>query len=132
MKFKENKMKNQIIEKISINVFILMLIILTYKLNIQICIINKLFSIPCPCCGITRSFIYLLKGEIAMSLKYNILTIPLLIFYSIYMFFYIRDIIKKENIVNTAITKYKVHIIVIGIILLIISSIKNIFNPLLY
>lgn len=125
-------MKNQIIKKISINVFILMLIILTYKLNIQICIINKLFSIPCPCCGITRSFIYLLKGEMAMSLKYNILTIPLMIFYIIYIFLDIRDIIKKENTVNTALTKYKVYIIFIGIILLIISEIKNIVNPLLY
>lgn len=125
-------MKNQIIKKISINIFILMLIILTYKLNIQICIINKLFLIPCPCCGITRSFIYLLKGEIVMSLKYNMLTIPLLIFYIIYIFLDIRDIIKKENIVNTTLTKYKVHITVIGIILLIISGIKNIVNPLLY
>lgn len=125
-------MKNQIIKKISINVFILMLIILTYKLNIQICIINKLFRVPCPCCGITRSFIYLLKGEMAMSLKYNILTIPLMIFYIIYIFLDIRDIIKKENTVNTALTKYKVYIIFIGIILLIISEIKNIVNPLLY
>ncbi len=125
-------MKNQIIKKISINFFILMLIILTYKLNIRVCIINKLFYIPCPCCGITRSFIYLLKGEMAMSLKYNILTIPLLIFYIIYMFLKIRDIIKKDSSLNVKITKYKSCLIIIAVILCVISGIKNIFNPLLY
>lgn len=125
-------MKKTISKKIGINILIFMLIILTYKLNIQICIINKLFLLPCPCCGITRSFIYLLKGDLVMSLKYNILTIPLLIFYGIYIFLDIRDIIKKQNTVNTIIVKYKVYIIIITMILLIISGIKNIFNPLLY
>lgn len=125
-------MKNIIIKKISINVFVLMLILLTYILNIQICIIHNLFKIPCPGCGLTRSVIYLLKGDITMSLKYNILTIPLLIFYSIYIFLEIRDIIKKDDFLSVSITKYKSCFIIIVIILCVISAIKNICNPLLY
>lgn len=125
-------MKNIIIKKISINVFVLMLILLTYMLNIQICIIHNLFKIPCPGCGLTRSFIYLLKGDFIMSLKYNILTIPLLIFYGIYMFLEIRDIIKEDNFLTAKIAKYRSCIIIIAIILCIISGIRNFFNPLLY
>ncbi len=43
---------------------------LTYK-GIYKCPMKLLFGIPCPCCGITRAMISLLKGNIRESFYYH-------------------------------------------------------------
>lgn len=47
--------------------------LLFFIFNIKICPMQLLFSIPCPGCGLTRSFICLLQGDVKQSLYYNIL-----------------------------------------------------------
>ncbi len=40
-------------------------------------------KLPCPTTGCTRSVMCLLRGEIAESLRWNLLTIPILVLFSI-------------------------------------------------
>lgn len=67
-----------------------------------------------------------------MSLKYNLMTIPLIILYIIYSIWYIVDIIKNSNSLNIFIEKNKKVIIILAIIFLIIVLIRNLNNQLLY
>lgn len=54
------------------------------------CIFNFLFDVNCPGCGMTRSFIELLKLNFTKSLEYNVLTLPI----GVSMIYYIvRDFI---------------------------------------
>lgn len=92
----------------------------------------NLFKIPCPGCGLTRSMHYLLKKDILMSLKYNILTIPLMILYTINFIWHLIDYVREKNTLTGFIEKYKKYIIIIAIILFSTSLIKNLNNVLLY
>ena len=67
-----------------------------------------------------------------MSLKYNIITIPLIMTYIICSLWYIIDIIKKENTLNNFIERNKKVIIIICVSIFLISLIRNLDNPLLY
>lgn len=67
-----------------------------------------------------------------MSIKYNIIAIPLTVVYLIYSLWYVIDIIKHKNTLINFIEKYKKIIIALSIIIFFISLIKNLNNPLLY
>lgn len=67
-----------------------------------------------------------------MSLKYNMLAIPLIVIYIVYSLWYIIDIIKSKNTLINFIEKNKKIIIALSIIIFLISLIKNLNNPLLY
>ena len=67
-----------------------------------------------------------------MSIKYNLMTIPLTIIYIIYFIWYLIDIVKDKSTLINFIDKNKKYIIMISIILFVFSLIKNINNPLLY
>ncbi len=45
------------------------------------CPLFKIFGITCPTCGVTRAWIFLLRGSIIQSLKINPLYIPLTILF---------------------------------------------------
>ena len=45
-----------------------------------VCPVKKYVHIDCPGCGMQRSFIALLQGDIVLSLKLHPVTIPLLLF----------------------------------------------------
>ena len=119
------KKQKYIVKFIVTNLILLVTIYLLYKSNIRICFVYNVFKIPCAGCGLTRSVINLIKGNIKESLSYNILTIPLILFYIIYLISIIFN--KKEIFV-----KYKKIIIILSIIMFVISGLKNIMNPLLY
>lgn len=106
-------------EFITILVLILFSLIF-YILNIRVCLFYNITSLPCPSCGLTRAFIELFKLNFIKSFNYNILPIPIIIF--LILLFTNKKFVYKN----------KYLFIILSIILLIISFIKNINNPLLY
>lgn len=47
-------------------------------------------GLPCPMCGMTRAFIYLCKGNITKSLKFNPMLLPTLFAFIFYVYFKIK------------------------------------------
>lgn len=97
--------------------------------NIRICPFYRIFKVPCPGCGLTRGFIALFNLDILKSLSYNILCIPILISFCIYLLFIIFN---KENLLIAWLNKYKKLLIIVCSFILIIVFIINYNNPLLY
>lgn len=122
----------RMIKYIVSNIIILLIIYLLFLLNIRICLVYNLFKIPCPGCGLTRAIMYLVKGDIINSIKYNLLGIPICIGYIACNIWYIIDIIKNQNTFFNWMNKNKTPIIIICIILFVISYSRNLTNPLLY
>ena len=91
------------------------------------CFFEYLTNIPCPGCGLTRSFISIPNLDLISAIKYNILGIPLFIAIILLNIYLIKDIIynKKSTItlINKILTNYKIIIF-----LLIISEIINIYH----
>lgn len=93
-----------------------------YYFNIRICPFYRLFKIPCPGCGLTRSFVYLLKLDWQSSLRANVLGIPIFLIFVIYSFLVLC---KKENIVDRFLKRHKKIVISLSILGLLISYYIN-------
>jgi len=107
--------------------FALILLFLVFNSKIP-CAFKNIFNIPCPFCGLTRSFREIFKLNIPKAIYYNILSIPLLILFIYSIIVIIKDFIKKENkffdIISNLFSKY----LFIIIILIIIAWILNIIH----
>lgn len=78
----------------------------------DLCMLRQIFDIPCPGCGMTRSFYYLLHADIEKSMHYNksgIFIVPILLIEMIRK-------IKKEAIIE-AIRNY-LHLFFLLILLI--------------
>lgn len=96
--------------------------------NITIpCLFKSIIKIPCPSCGLTRSFKSILDLKLLDAIKYNILSIPLFIILIIINILLIIDIIKNNNITIKFLKKILKHYKLI-IILLLITEIINIYH----
>ena len=92
------------------------------------CLFKSIYNIQCPGCGMTRAFKCILSLDIIGSLSYNILAIPLFIFFIFILVSLIFDIIKNEKTFENKLIKFLEKYYIIIIILLIISLIVNIFR----
>ena len=114
--------------KLYIFIFFILSIFFVLILFDAPCIFKLLFNMPCPGCGLTRAFKQILKFNFAKAMYYNILSIPLLVFFIWWIILFIKDIINKENkSLDTIINFFSKYYIII-IILLIISEIVNIIH----
>ena len=100
--------------------------------NMRICLIYNLFHIPCPACGLTRAYIALAQGDILLSLKYNILAIPIAIFFALYVIFSFIDDVKNTDRLEEFFKKHKIIVIAIDSILVVISFCINISRGYMY
>lgn len=102
------------------------LVVFVFDIN---CLFKSYLSIPCPGCGLTRSFRCLFKGDIVGALNYNILSIFIFIFLILLFIFLIIDFIKKSNYLDRYMhffVKYYWCIIILVIISWIINIIRDI------
>ncbi len=93
------------------------------------CLFKKIFNIPCPVCGLTRSFKLIMHLQILESFEYNILGIPLFILLILGLAIMIKDIICKTNSIEQIYIKIasKYYIVIIILLLsFIINIIRNI------
>ena len=89
--------------KIFLNILILFLILLLplyYEALFQIphiCIIDYFFHLPCPGCGVLRSFIALSSFDIGQAIALNPLSIVIIIYFISEI---ILEILYKNNLIN--------------------------------
>jgi len=88
------------------------------------CIFLKLFSIPCPACGLTRAFKEILNFNFIGALKYNVISIIVFIFISIFLLLNVYILITNKKVQFNITRKH----VVITIVLLLISFIVNQFR----
>ena len=116
--------------KLYIFIFFIAIIFLVLVFHNVPCLFKLVFHIPCPGCGLTRAFKELFKLNISKALYYNILCIPIIIFFIYWFILFIKDLIKKENnSIDKIIFLLKKSYILI-IILLIIQEIINIIHKI--
>lgn len=125
-------LKKKTLRYIVINAIILIAIYFFYFKDIRICLIYNLFKIPCSGCGLTRSIIYFLKGDFLNSVRYNFLGMPLVILYLAFNIWYLIDLIKNKETLLHFSKNNKKKIIILCVIIFVCSTVRNIYNPLLY
>lgn len=120
-------MYNKKIEKkhiyilLTLIICIFIFVINKYKIP---CIINSVFGIFCPGCGITRMFLSIIKLDFYQAFRYNIivfLLLPLFVFYGFLEFK--NKQFNKKNILNSE--KYKFLWMIILIIVILFGILRN-------
>lgn len=91
------------------------------------CIFKTISHIPCPGCGLTRAMVEVLQFHFSKAVYYNILIIPIVLFFCVLNVFIFFDIIKNRNYASVFIKKifYQWKIL---FVLLIFSEILNIYH----
>ncbi len=94
------------------------------------CPFKLTFGIRCPGCGLTRSFLAIYNLKFKEAFNYNILGIPLFIFFVVCVVSLSVDIILNKlntiNFINKILGKYYVLIIISVLLSMIINNIRGI------
>lgn len=94
------------------------------------CVIKSTIHIPCPGCGLTRSFDQIMNLNIIGSFNYSILGFPLFIFFIISFVMISIDFIKNKDsylkFIYTILNKYYYIIILLLVLSWIINIIRGI------
>ena len=51
----------------------------------DLCLFHRLTALPCPTCGLTRSWAALLRGQIGISLRFHALGLPSLVLLGLFL-----------------------------------------------
>lgn len=97
--------------------------------GIRPCLFYGLFHVPCPGCGITRSLICLVKGDVTGSLNYNPIGIGIVIYMAI---LFLKGAGQSRIEDRKTCEKNLPAKAAVSIALLILLEIHNLNNPLLY
>lgn len=92
------------------------------------CFFKVIFKIPCPGCGMTRAFKSILEFDFIQAFKFNILSIPLFVFFIFIFIAIIYDIIKDGKMLENKIIKLLDKYWILAIILVVASLIVNIIR----
>ena len=82
------------------------------------CIFKKLFSLPCPTCGLTRAIISIFYLDFVGAFKLNILSIPLVFSFSLFCILYLIYLIFKRDYIFNLIDFFKRNYILIILFLI--------------
>ena len=91
------------------------------------CLFKQFTGISCPGCGMTRSFNSIMHLDFTNAIKFNILSIPLFIFFIIFIVNLIIDILKNRFIFIPKILNLFSKYYIVLIIVIIFSFIYNNF-----
>lgn len=100
------------------------LVVFVFDVN---CIFKSITSIPCPGCGLTRGFRSLFSGNILKAEYYNILTIPIFLFFFVFGIMILFDIFRRDNKTEKFLKEISKHYIII-VLLVLITWIINIIK----
>jgi hypothetical protein len=106
-------------------IFLMFLILLVFGILVVFvfdvnCVFKTITGIPCPGCGLSRGFRALFLGDFLKAERYNILTIPIFIFFVCSLILMIIDFFKKTNKVEKFLNKLSRYYLII--IFMILSS----------
>lgn len=102
--------------------------LIAYFSDIRVCVFHRLFHVPCPGCGLTRSIMALLHGDVIRSITYNFLGIPIVL---ITVITFVLLITGKGKALRAWLQKHRAVLNVLATALMIIAWIHNLNNPYL-
>ena len=91
------------------------------------CVFKTISHIPCPGCGLTRAMREVLQFHFSKAVYYNILIIPIILFFDILNVLIFLDIIQNRNYVSAFIKRIFCQWKIL-LFLLIFSEILNIYH----
>lgn len=123
--FKNKIIKNNFLILLSEIIFLLFYILI--QTFLPTCPFRKIFNMPCPFCNGRHAVNALLKFDIISSLKYNILVLPLVIFFIIFDIVLIVEMLTNKEISRVKKMNKKILTLII-ILLLILSLVYNLIT----
>lgn len=118
-------MKNRIFSGcILVIIYVVYYVFTVYNLALN-CVFRKYFGIQCPACGMTRAFKSILSFNFKEAIKYNILSIPLIIIVFYFIIKLIMDLLTGKNYFVSGLKNFLNNYYIIIIAALIISFIYN-------
>lgn len=97
--------------------------------DVRVCLINNIFHIPCPGCGVTRAVILILHGKIMTSMQYSLLPLPMLVALALFGTVVLSG---KYNAFAEFLRHYRWQIFICLFCIMLMIWCVNLHNELLY